>query len=197
MKTLTTQKSIVCSELKYVWVSTLKALFASNNKRKRSPFLTKKKRCSFGMYSFLTHGHFVSLGNSFLFLKMLFLEPRKSFSSLQNVREWATITCQTKSAIFCRWKRTTFPFIARNEQCFKNLHGVVENKEHFSNEKGFNVIAYLQSEILIILVLVSSGDLTFFFRETTKISGNMTQVSGDLTGYRLKMHSKKRVSIEV
>ena len=71
MKTLTTQKSIVWSELKYVWVTILKALFVSNNKGKRSPFLTKKmKRCSFGMYSFLTHGHFVSLRNSFLFLEM-------------------------------------------------------------------------------------------------------------------------------
>ena len=37
MKTLTTQKSIVCSELKYVWVTILKALFVSNNKGKRSP----------------------------------------------------------------------------------------------------------------------------------------------------------------
>ena len=45
----------------------LKALFVSNNKGKRSPFLTKKgKCCSFGMYSFLTHGHFVCLKNFFL-----------------------------------------------------------------------------------------------------------------------------------
>ena len=28
------------------------------------------KRCSFGMYSFLTHGHFVSLRNSLSFLEM-------------------------------------------------------------------------------------------------------------------------------
>ena len=45
----------------------LKAWFVSNNKGKRSPFQTKKmKRCSFGTYSFLTHGHFVSLRNFFL-----------------------------------------------------------------------------------------------------------------------------------
>ena len=70
MKTLTTQKSIVCLELKCVWVTILKTLFVSNNKGKRSPFLTKKmKRFSLGIYSFLTHEHFVSLGNSFLFLK--------------------------------------------------------------------------------------------------------------------------------
>ena len=57
MKTLTTQKSIVWSELKYVWVTILKALFVSNNKGKRS---------SFGMYSFLIHGHFVCLKNFLL-----------------------------------------------------------------------------------------------------------------------------------
>ena len=42
MKTLTTQKSIVWSELKYVWVTILKALFVSNNKGKRCSFLTTK-----------------------------------------------------------------------------------------------------------------------------------------------------------
>ena len=51
----------------------------------------------------------------------------------------------------------------RNEQRFKNLHGVVGNKERFRDKKFLNVIAYLQSEILIFLVFVSSGDLTFFF----------------------------------
>ena len=45
---------------------------------------------------------------------------------------------------------------------FKNLHGVVGNKEHFSDKKFLNVIAYLQSEILIFLVFVSLGELTFF-----------------------------------
>ena len=40
----------------------------------------------------------------------------------------------------------------------------------------------LQSEILIFLIFVSSGDLIFFFSgDITKISGNMTQVSGDMT----------------
>ena len=43
----------------------LKALFVSNNKGKCSPFMTKKMMpCSFGMYLFLTHGHFIRLGNS-------------------------------------------------------------------------------------------------------------------------------------
>ena len=53
---------------------------------------------------------------------------------------------------------STFPFVVRNEQRFKNLHGVVGNKECF--------IAYLQSEILIFLAFVSLGDLTFFFLTT-------------------------------
>ena len=51
-----------------------------------------------------------------------------------------------------------FPSVVRNEQHFKNLHGVVGNKERF--------IAYLQSEILIFFAFVSLGDLTFFFRAT-------------------------------
>ena len=60
-------------------------------------------------------------------------------------------------------KRTTLHFVVRNEQRFKNLHGVVGNKERFGDKKFLNVIAYLQSEIQIFVVFVSSGDLTFFF----------------------------------
>ena len=59
-------------------------------------------------------------------------------------------------------KRTMLHFFVRNEQRFKNLHGVIGNKECFSDKKFLNVIAYLQSEILIFLVFVSLGDLTFF-----------------------------------
>ena len=44
-------------------------------------------------------------------------------------------------------------------------------------------MTYVQSEILIFLVFVSSSDLTLFSGDITKISGNMTKVSGDLTGY--------------
>ena len=86
----------------------------------------------------------------------------KNFSSLRNVRELETITYQTNNAAFCCWKRTTFPYVVRNEQRFKNLHGVVGNKERFSDKNFLNVVAYKQSEILIFSVFVSSG-LTFFF----------------------------------
>ena len=61
-------------------------------------------------------------------------------------------------------KRLTLHLVVRNEQRFKNLHGVVGNKERFGDKKFLNVIAYLQSEIHIFLVFVSSGDLTFGFR---------------------------------
>ena len=37
-----------------------------------------------------------------------------------------------------------------------------EKKERFGDKKFLNAIAYLQSEILIFLVFVSSGNLTFF-----------------------------------
>ena len=45
--------------------------------------------------------------------------------------------------------------------------------------KILNFIAYLQSEIQIFLVLVSSGNLTFFFRQHNSGFGNMT--SGEMT----------------
>ena len=65
-------------------------------------------------------------------------------------------------------KRTTLHFVVGNEQRFplllgkdkhfKNLHGVVRNKERFSDKKFLNVIAYQ-----IFLAFVSSCDLNFFF----------------------------------
>ena len=51
----------------------------------------------------------------------------------------------------------------------------------FQCEKFLNFIAYLQSEILMFLVFVSLGDLTFFSGDITKILGNMTRVSVDMT----------------
>ena len=56
-----------------------------------------------------------------------------------------------------------------------------EKKSALEIKKFLNAIAYLQSEILIFLVFVSSGNLTFFSGDITNISGNMTQVSGDMT----------------
>ena len=71
-----------------------------------------------------------------------------------------------------------------------------ETKSASVKKKFLNVIAYLQSEILIFLVFVSLGDLTFFLGDITKISGNMTQfsgdmTSGDLTGYRCNTYKGK------
>ena len=56
-----------------------------------------------------------------------------------------------------------------------------EKKSALEIKKFLNAIAYLQSEILIFLVFVSSGNLTFFSGDITNISVNMTQVSGDMT----------------
>ena len=104
---------------------------------------------------------------------MVLLETKKKFLKLTK-RPWVRndyipneqrfiLLLETNNASFCCWKRTTFRFVVRNEQRFKNLHGVVGNKERFSDKKFLNVIAYSQSEILIFLVFVSSGDLIFFF----------------------------------
>ena len=62
-----------------------------------------------------------------------------------------------------------------------------ETKSALVIKKFLNVIAYLQSEIQIFLVFVSSGDLTFFSGDITKISGNMTQVSGDMTSGKITL----------
>ena len=52
IKTLTTQKSIISLELKYVWVMILKALFVSKKQREVFSVSNEKmKRCSFGIYS--------------------------------------------------------------------------------------------------------------------------------------------------
>ena len=51
---------------------------------------------------------------------------------------------------------------------------LLETKSALVIKKFLNVIAYLQSEILIFLVFVSSGNLTFFSGDITKISSNMT-----------------------
>ena len=66
--------------------------------------------------------------------------------------------------LHCLFQR--FPLLLGNEERFKNLHSVVGNIERFSDKKILNFIACLQSEILIFLVFVSLGDLTFFFRAT-------------------------------
>ena len=52
-----------------------------------------------------------------------------------------------------------------------------ETKSASVIKKFLNVIAYLQSEILIFLVICFFGQLS---GDITKISGNMTQVSGDM-----------------
>ena len=84
-------------------------------------------------------------------------------------------------------KRTTLHFVVGNER-FPLLLGtnnalrifmvLSETKSASVIKKFLNVIAYLQSEILIFLVICFFGQLS---GDITKISGNMTQVSGDMT----------------
>ena len=76
MRTLTTQKSIVCLELIYVWETILKALFIFNNKRKRSPFLTKKNEALFVWYVFISYSW------TFHKLEKLFLVSKNAMKTL-------------------------------------------------------------------------------------------------------------------
>ena len=66
---------------------------------------------------------------------MVLLETKKEFLKLTK-RPWVRndYIPNEQCFIFC-WKRTKFPFVVRNERRFKNLHGVVGNKERFSDKK--------------------------------------------------------------
>ena len=68
MKTLTTQKSIICLfGIEICLSNDFKGVVRFQQQREAFSVSDKKiKRCSFGTYSFLTHGHFVSLRNFFL-----------------------------------------------------------------------------------------------------------------------------------
>ena len=113
---------------------------------------------------------------------MVLLETRKKFSQ-------AYETSVSKKRLHTKW--TTLQFVVGNEQRFPLLLGtnnalrifmvLSEKKSALEIKKFLNAIAYLQSEILIFLAFVSSGNLTFFSGDITNISGNMTQVSGDMT----------------
>ncbi|RMX44909.1 hypothetical protein pdam_00012557 [Pocillopora damicornis] len=56
-----------------------------------------------------------------------------------------TLTTQ-KSIVWSelKYKRKTLPFVVRNEQRSKNLHGVVGNKERFS-DKNFTTLLPIHS----------------------------------------------------
>ena len=125
---------------------------------------------------------------------MVLLETRKKFSQ-------AYETSVSKKRLHTKW--TTLQFVVGNEQRLIRLLGtnnalrifmvLSEKKERFSDKKFLNAIAYLQSEILIFLVFVSSGNLTFFratlltFRATwLRFRATWLRarwLSGDLTGY--------------
>ena len=66
---------------------------------------------------------------------MVLLETKKEFLKLTK-RPWVRndYIPNEQCFIFC-WKRTKFPFVVRNERRFKNLHGVIGNKERFSDKK--------------------------------------------------------------
>ena len=73
-------------------------------------------------------------------------------------------TKRTTLHFFCQ-KRTTFPFVVRNEQRFQNLHGVVGNKERFS-DKNFSTLLPIYSLKSDFFSICFFGRLDFFFRPT-------------------------------
>ena len=65
-----------------------------------------------------------------VFMALLENQERVSQAYETSVSKKRLHTKRSTLPFFC-WKRTAFLFVVRNEQCFKNLHGVVGNKEHF------------------------------------------------------------------
>ena len=52
----------------------------------------------------------------------------------------------------------------------------------------FRIVTQMYTEILMFLVFVSLGDLTFFFSgNMTNFSDNVTQVSGDMTSGKITL----------
>ena len=94
----------------------------------------------------------------FVFRSSVFGLRSSVFGLRSSVFDLRSLVFDLRSS-FCRQR---FPLLLGTNNAFKNLHGVFGNKERFSDKKFFNVIAYLQSEILIFLVFVSLGELTFF-----------------------------------
>ena len=78
---------------------------------------------------------------------------------------------ETKSALMikiyqlhCLFQR--FPLLLGTKNALRIFIVLSVTKSALVIKKILNFIAYLQSEILIFLVFVSLGDLTFFFRAT-------------------------------
>ena len=135
MKTLTTQKLIVWSELKYVWVTMLKAFFLSNNKMKSWP-LTDLSNATIdfrlpGFFSSFIVKKVTKRHNRTLLVwyaaPVHFLLETNNASLHGIVRNQDKVSCQAhetlvgKKRLHTKW--TALHFVVKYEQRFSLLKG--------------------------------------------------------------------------
>ena len=96
------------------------------------------KRCSFGMYSFLTHGHFVSLRNFFLVsnkaTKTLTTQKSIIWSKLRSLqsfglRRWCTML----AALMFSCGLGSFPFLLETNNAFRVVTQTYFKSDHTIN----------------------------------------------------------------
>ena len=154
----------------------LTALFVPNN---------KGKRCSKNIReTYFNSEHTIDFCVVKVF--MVLLETKKKFPKLRK-RPWVRNDyIPNEQRCILLLETSNVPFVVRNKQRCKNVHGVVGNNEHFSDKKisqRYCLLTVWNSDLFSICFF---GQLDFFFSgDITKISGNVTQVSGDMTLGRL------------
>ena len=94
-------------------------------------------------------------GSTYPYRQSVFGLPSSVFGLQSSVFDLRSSFCRHTHFVIGNEQR--FPLLLGTNNTFKNLHGVVGNKERFSDKIFLNVIVYLQSEILIFLVFVSFG----------------------------------------
>ena len=112
---------------------------------------------------------------------MVLLETKKKFLKLTK-RPWVRNDyIPNEQRCILLLETSNVPFVVRNKQRCKNVHVVVGNNEHFSDKKisqRYCLLTVWNSDLFSICFF---GQLDFFSCDITNISGNMTQVSGDMT----------------
>ena len=137
MKTLTTQKTIIWSELKYVWATILKVLFVSNNKVKHCLCLTTKWRADLLPTCQTRQPTFIYQVFSSVIVKKVTNRHNRTLLVCYNAsmhfsfvlhgifRNQDKVSQAYETFVSKKWlytKQTTLQFVVRNEQRFPPLN---------------------------------------------------------------------------
>ena len=136
MKTLTTQKSIIWSQWKYVWATILKVLFISNKKGKHCLCLTTKwsidllptyqRQQSTFIYQVFSSVIVKKVTNRHNRTLLVCYTASMHFSFVLHgiLRNQYKVSQAYETSVSKKWlytKQTTLQFVVRNEQCFPSL----------------------------------------------------------------------------